>query len=43
LREGHGVYIDEISGEKFKGEWQNGLMHGMGKFSWPDGSRYEGE
>lgn len=27
----------------YEGQWENGEMHGQGKFTWPDGVVYEGQ
>jgi len=27
----------------FKGKWQNSVIHGLGKYSWPEGRDYSGQ
>ena len=34
---------DEDKDAKYEGEIENGLAHGRGTFTWPDGNKYEGE
>ncbi len=29
------------SGASYEGQWDNGIYHGSGTFSWPDGRRYQ--
>ena len=43
---GRGVFTwpnSSHSGVTFEGEFKNGKMHGLGKYTWSDGSFYEGE
>ena len=31
------------NGNVYEGGWQNGIMHGQGKLTYPDGNFYKGE
>ena len=39
---GNGVYSFK-NGEKYSGPFKDGMMHGIGKYTWPDGSEYIGD
>lgn len=39
---GRGAYTF-ASGDRYEGEYSNGLCHGQGAYSWKNGSMYEGE
>ncbi|EFJ44342.1 hypothetical protein VOLCADRAFT_106487 [Volvox carteri f. nagariensis] len=32
-----------VDGNRYDGEWRNGLMHGFGTYQWTSGQRYDGE
>lgn len=40
---GQGTYIYAKRGEKYVGEWQNGVVDGQGVYYYNSGNRYEGE
>ena len=31
-----------MNGDKYTGQWQDGLMHGEGLYEWADGGKYKG-
>ena len=39
--QGNGVR-EALPGEKYKGQWTDGVMHGQGEYVYADGSRYKG-
>ncbi|MCX7679923.1 MAG: hypothetical protein N2316_12010, partial [Spirochaetes bacterium] len=39
---GRGIKL-EASGERYEGEWKEGLRHGIGRAHWPDGDSYIGQ
>lgn len=39
---GHGSKV-EATGERYEGEWKQGLRHGIGTAHWPDGDLYTGQ
>ena len=39
---GKGTY-NWPDGDKYVGEWKDGMMHGQGTVTWPSGSKYAGE
>ena len=41
-KHGQGTYIWS-NGEKYEGEWKDGLIHGQGTYNWSYGKKYEGE
>ncbi len=41
IRSGKGRLIDNYS-RTYEGEWNDGLFHGYGIYSWPDGRKYIG-
>ncbi|MCP5159706.1 MAG: protein kinase [Gammaproteobacteria bacterium] len=40
---GQGTYIYANRGEKYVGEWRNGIINGQGAYYYRSGNRYEGE
>ena len=39
---GFGEYSG-FEGDNYKGGWRDGMRHGAGRATWPDGRVYEGE
>ena len=39
---GQGTYT-YANGDKYVGEWKDGVMHGQGTFTWANGDKYVGE
>jgi hypothetical protein len=40
--DGFGTYLWKVEGDKYEGEWSAGKRQGQGKFTWADGSVYDG-
>jgi len=40
--DGGTLYGVSAAGERYDGEWREGLEDGIGVFTWQDGSTYEG-
>ena len=41
-KKGYGCHVFP-DGERYVGEWKDGVRHGQGTMTWPDGDKYSGE
>ena len=42
MEHGRGVYVS-ANGDRYEGEYRDGMEHGRGVYVWANGDRYEGE
>lgn len=41
-KHGHGIYTYLLTGERYEGDWRDGLKQGQGRFDFSYGDYYEG-